>query len=337
MRIDQLLPGDIIFHVADDDHAMVWVGGSKPLVENVDSGDFNGVVRHSDKKIRLEIQELGSQNRSRSNSTSSSISNSSSVSNSSSSSLQRNRSNSEPRKSPPQLPRARSQSLPTLFPAQHQNTNSRVGSNSFSDSDREDHNLIFEVFRCEDSAIARRAAEFAIEWAVSTSSPQFIEGMKVAEENSTPLDLNIKFNQDRLGHTRQQKGDHWDARSLLRALRVLGRRESSVPLSIKGWTCSSFTTYCFQAAALDVRFHQGTIDPGLLQSIRKSGAQKFLSIKNDLNLIEAALSEPAEFIRKVIPKALGSLDGKAVDASLLREVLQRSGSGFTCMGSLNEI
>lgn len=191
----------------------------------------------------------------------------------------------------------------------------------------------FAVFRCRNAAIARKAADFAIAWSMGTDHGDFVAGVAKAKATGEQFQLPIKFNQERLTHDRQQAFDQWDARSLLRALRVLARHDSGAPLSVKGWTCSSFVTYCFQAAALACLFHDGPIRGDLLLTIARSGSQGFLSIKNELNLIEMVLSDTSEVVRQLIPKGL-LVDGKAVDASSLKDFLALPDNGFDKLGDI---
>lgn len=193
----------------------------------------------------------------------------------------------------------------------------------------EDEEEGFDVFRCENQAIAQQAADFAIEWSTGKTDPKFQEGKK----SGRFFNLKIPFNQDRLTHDRQQKPEEWDVRSLFRALRVLSRQESRVNVSIKGWTCSSFVTYCFQAAALKVLFNNNKIPKNLLDTVRRSGHEGFLSIKNNFNLIELALSEQTDIIRKLVPTGI-LVDGKAIDATALRNFLNKPGNDFIKLGNI---
>ena len=200
----------------------------------------------------------------------------------------------------------------------------------------------FEVFRCENTAIAQQAADFAIEWSTSKNDQLFTQGMAAYEEpekaaNNQPnmFPLKIPYSQDRLTHERQQKAREWDVRSMFRALRVLARADSKAPVSLKGWTCSCFATYCFQAAALKVLFKDQAIDSNLLQTIQRENSKDFLSIKSDLNLIDMALGKWTDSIRKLLPKGI-LVDGKAVNATVLRESLNEDNNGFKKLGNITE-
>jgi hypothetical protein len=262
-KLSEMKPGDLISDLGDDDHFMMWVGGSEPIVENVDAGKFSGVFRHSESKIEKCLE-----------------------------------------------------------------SKKKVELKKSSDSDGESEE--YAVFRCENSAIARQAADFAIEWATSKSDPLFTEGKKSGKD----FNLKVPFNQDRLTHDRDQKFDTWDARSLFRALRVLARQESGLPVSVKGWTCSSFATYCYQAAALKVLFHDGPIRPEVLKLVRNTGDAGFLKIKNDLNMIELLFDDLTEVVRKLIPLGL-LVDGKAIDASSLLGFLRKENNGFKKLGDIS--
>jgi hypothetical protein len=187
----------------------------------------------------------------------------------------------------------------------------------------------FAVFRCNNQAIALQATNFAIEWSTGKTDDLFIKGKKSDEF----FNLKIPFNQDRLTHERQQEPEEWDARSLFRALRVLARHESQTPVSIKGWTCSSFATYCFQAAALKVLFHGGPIRKDILKFVRNSSDQKYLSIKNDINLIHLIFDDFTEIVRMLVPKGI-LVDGKAIDATSLKKFLNKSDSDFKNLGNI---
>ncbi len=127
----------------------------------------------------------------------------------------------------------------------------------------------------------------------------------------------------------------WDARSLFRAVRVLARHESKVPVSVKGWTCSSFVTYCFQAATLKVLFNDGPIHHSMLDMVCRNGSTDFLSIKSDLDLIKLIFSDVTEIVRQLASKGI-LLDAKAVDATILREFLNNSDSNFDNLGNIVE-
>ncbi|CDY78934.1 hypothetical protein BGLT_04987 [Caballeronia glathei] len=257
-KLSEMQPGDLISDLDDDDHFMIWVGGNEEIVENVDTGDYAGIFRHSKSKITKRIN----------------------------------------------------------------------GENN-SDDDSEGEMTHFAVFRCEDTRIAKQAAEFAIEWATSKSDDLFTVG----KASGDAFNLKIPFNQGRLVHDRAQNFDDWDVRSLFRALRVLARHESGVPVSIKGWTCSSFATYCYQAAALKVLFQSGPIAPGVLKMVKDTNSEKFLKIKNDLNIIQLLFGELTEILRKLIPHGL-LVDGKAIDATSLLGFLRKDNNGFTNLGDI---
>jgi hypothetical protein len=217
----------------------MWVGGSLPLIENVDAGGFNGVFRHSQRKL---------------------------------------------------------------------------------------HKGDYRVFRCEDQEIANLAATIAEKSAVGTNDPSF------SPDEDNPQALKIGFNQARLTHEREQAATDWNYKSLYRAVRVYGRTGVADGLiSKKGLTCSSFITYCYQAAALQKRFGDANVDAGFLKAIRHEDS--FLRLKggsDQQDLIRQAL----ESVGEVFFPAGIKLDGKAVDAGVLVEALSKADSGFVSLGQI---
>lgn len=198
------------------------------------------------------------------------------------------------------------------------------------------------VYRHENNELASAAAWFATQWATRSDHEVFVELKQGFQGGRSPrpelaiarrgrrhpfkgrsvhfnhreIVLDTPYSQDRLG----VDAEEWSVFSLFRALRAFHRGTKELPLSrLKGVTCSQFVTYCYQAAALWLKFGYQPLPGDILELIRKNGTEKLKSPRF-ANLVAQGMQGYDEEYRQAIPAGM-LVDAKTTSVEQLADML----------------
>lgn len=177
--------------------------------------------------------------------------------------------------------------------------------------------LVFRI--ANNRPLATNAAKYAVAWA--TDTPRV--------EKGTPMQtLKSKYSHDRSLQA-QNLSDAtatpaWSMESLLRAVKASIREERLARK--KGSTCSSFVTYCYQAAAISQRMGELAIPPHVLNLLKgdNTGCVKLRESAPDVITFFQALFQENKI---PFPKGI-RVDAKTTYVKLLQKDLQQPDSGF---------
>jgi hypothetical protein len=121
----------------------------------------------------------------------------------------------------------------------------------------------------------------------------------------------------------------WSAESLLRAVKASVREEC---LARKhGTTCSSFITFCYQAAAINQRMGDLAIPDTFLQLLKGENTGCVKLKQSAPNLV--AFFEKLHAEKKLVLPQGVFVDAKTTYVKLLQKDLQQPGSGFQTIGA----
>jgi hypothetical protein len=222
------------------------------------------------------------------------------------------------------------------------------------------------VFRCDDPAMALKAAGYAVAWATTPGQdfqvPEDLLGKQVI--------LKSPYSMKRLEASQYvqiyETPIPWTVDSLFRVIKAIARRRDNMGLSPNhGVSCSQFVTFCYQAAALEDSLG-GLIPNTILNDIRQTvptdkpfdldtwksrnnpGSQTywrhqaympqqkvFKSLKQDQEFIVTALEASVEATRNRLPRAM-RVDAKRTNADWLERDLGLPDSGFRKMGVVDQ-
>jgi len=216
------------------------------------------------------------------------------------------------------------------------------------------------VFRCDDQAIAAKAATLALGWAESTG------------KTGNTL-LRSPYSDRRLNEAMEVFGQEipWTPGALFRAIKAVARSNDNLPLSPRnGFSCSQLVTLCYQAAALELKFGKAfppEVLQGLIQaikletplnvefsvydwSVKGHGPNSLTPTVNDPDMrnkkpfknfkqwskdspeeVETILGKYVEFAMNSLPKAM-RVDAKLTNADRLYEDMNKEDSNFTRKG-----
>lgn len=177
--------------------------------------------------------------------------------------------------------------------------------------------LIFRI--ANNWPLATNAAKHAAAWA--TDTPRVAKG--------TPMQtLKSKYSHDRSVQAQDlieaKATPAWSMESLLRAVKASIREEHLARK--KGSTCSSFVTYCYQAAAISQRMGELEIPPHVLNLLKgdRTGCVKLKASAPDVITFFQALFQENKI---PFPKGI-RVDAKTTYVKLLQKDLQQPDSGF---------